>query len=393
MFSNPQFIKFYRERLPFILFVSLFVVSFLVPDKKLATNFFRVVVCVPVLFMFTKEKFRDFLSSVFVRLLAVSFLWTLLTLFWSPTDIIVNISGRILTSFLLAYLIFLVFNYDHAREELIPYLYIFLGLASMVLVVFNWDDITQLNRWEISYGILNHHAPLSWFFTTCALISFYKFLSCRKLWFLLPSLLFFVMVFLSQSRGGIVSLFSGILFLLAFKYGFSLKKLSLFTLVLAFLISTVLFFEIDFVKELVDRGSSGRFHIYKNFFETISVSLGVMLFGYGAGADTSNFVGSFEADHYHNFYLNTWYYTGFVGLFLVMLLVFYRFFVIYKSRELGVWDAPLFAILVAFLFDGGRWYGYPEAMMFSFFIPLVMANMKCQTSTSSTAINPQDSSP
>ena len=245
----------------------------------------------------------------------------------------------------------------------------------MVFVLYNWEGITELERRTISYGILDHHTPLSWFFATCAILALGHALKPNeqypRLLFVL-SLVFSAMVLLSQSRGGLVILLVGFIFVSANIFrSIPLKKI---VFILSGLVLTSLLIisaNIDFFVALIERGDAGRFTIYQNAWSAITTSPLTFFLGHGAGASTDNDMGSYVAAHYHNFYLNTWFLTGLAGLALNLLLFFTWFKELIITKSINPWDAVVLAMLVGFMFDGTRWYGYPESIMFSFFIPLI----------------------
>ena len=361
-------------KLPWLLIVLLFVSTFLLPDKKMVTNIYRVLVCIPVLFMVNLQDCKVFFKNKQFLLLSVLLLYTALTLLWSPPDKITNILGRLITTMLLVYLFFCLRRYDSSRLKKMPALYLVAGTISIVMILSNWEGLIAIDRWTLPYGVLDHHAPLSWFMAVCFIISIYSYFdsATHKVIYLVMSLLFSVLVFLSQSRGGILMLLLGLLICLYHFNRYKVIKVSLALLIVFLVVSS--FFGFDYVLELFARADAGRFVIYENAWHGISLRWFDFVFGHGAGSDTSNMIGSFEADHYHNLYLNTWYLTGLIGLILTLLVMFWRvIFILGKGGNYCLWDVIVVSMLVSFMFDGSRIYAYPSAMMFCFLIPLTLA--------------------
>ena len=377
-FNNTQNVLL--KTLPWFLLCTLFLSAAIIDNQKLVTNIFRVVVCIPIFFMLKIDDVKIFVGNRFFQLLIVLFIYTAISLFWSQSDKTVNILGRLLTTVILVYLIFLVYQYRPDNFQKFGELYLLAGLISIIAILTHWDGIQSLDRWSISYGVFNHHAPLAWYMATCALIALHASIQSDQNRQLKALLFFgfFVMVLLSQSRGGLVVLLFGIFFILFFcgckKKYFSIRFLSGCMLTVVATVLILHFVDSDYFKDLLERADAGRFYIYENAYNKITSNWFVFFFGHGAASLSDNMIGRFQADHYHNLYLNTWYFTGLLGLLLTLILLLWNFFILpIKGRIWSVWDAIVAAMLIGFLFDGSRIYGYPSAMMFCFIIPLVLS--------------------
>ena len=126
----------------------------------------------------------------------------------------------------------------------------------------------------------------------------------------------------------------------------------------------------DLFASLLTRGASNRFTIWQNWYDLWQGDVIKVFFGHGFGASTENMVNDRLMSHYHNFYLNTFFYVGTVGimLFFVWVISVVRSKAI-KNGDYMPWYPVLFGVMAGFMTDGDKLFNYPGALVFCFILP------------------------
>jgi len=195
----------------------------------------------------------------------------------------------------------------------------------------------------------------------------------RTLLWSFVTLAFFVTLIFAQARGGLLVFFAGVIaFFLVGKSYVNTRSVIMLTagLFLTAGVSGLLYPEMFL--SLLERGASGRFIIWQNWYDLWQGDAVRLVFGHGLGASTENINTEHNTviAHYHNFYLNTYFYGGMVG---IMMFFAWIFSVLrpqsIKTRDYLPWFPVLCGMLTGFLTDGDKLFNYPGAFTFCFILP------------------------
>ena len=377
-------LQLFREKMvihfPWIMLVLILIISVTINDKKLITNIYRVLACLPILFLIKVDDFKNLSCNKFNYLFMLLLGYTALTLGWNISDNTDNLAARLVTTFLFFYLIYLIVIYNPKKLFSIEKLYILSGFLFLIMVPFYNEIQNLLKVGGMTHSAFTHHSPLGWLLGTVTLICFYNYFFSdnkkNKYVYLSTTCLFLIATFINQSRGGILVATGGMvgIFFIGLNNKNMKKVLSLFIAALISISVLFVLFEPFFMK-LIARADAGRFVIYQNAWQAINESWLYFIFGHGASANPANYIGTFKAVNYHNLYLDTWFHSGLIGVTLLVLCVSYRLFsVIRKKTKHNVWDAVLLGIIIGTMTDGGRFYTYPGPLLLCLITPLLLSN-------------------
>lgn len=379
--SKSRFVEKYLWLLLPILFFILFV-----PENSTGiTNLYRLLIVLPLLFCARTIDIKALWDNSSARWMLLLCGWMLASLFFDGyiyKDL--KLFWRLLNFVGLFYLVFLYSRYHDSRISRVqPFLLLF-GVVGSVLILSDWQglryfDVNKNYYVESSRGIFDHHLEVGWAMALLGIVALNQFLGARngyKASLGAALFVFFsVVVLFVQARGGYVLFAVGSVLLLFFSPG----KRAQWTLVgstLLLMLSFILFRDelLTLWRHALDRGTAGRYPIWNNGVHALSESVWSLLFGHGLSANTENMVGNFQAAHFHNFFLNHTFYTGLIGLFLYLGLVFSALRKSFSSRQSVVWGVLVLAMQIAFITDGDRLVVNPSSMMLCFLFPLAMAS-------------------
>jgi hypothetical protein len=219
------------------------------------------------------------------------------------------------------------------------------------------DDIEFLRQYKQGLFRIPHIA--SYFFLFIFLVSINLYLSTRKLFFVIVSLLSFFVVYYIGSRAGFFAIF---IYFLAF---FFVGRLRLFIMMVFVLLFVV--YNVEYILDLTsgtyafqyasffytlmnDYERLSRFIIWESWYVGIS-SLNFLEFMFGSTfSDSLNHNYLFAGHHiwFHNDFFSVFYCFGFVGLFLLV----YSYFLIFGfiKKVYNVSDRTLFSYFSVFIF-------------------------------------------
>ncbi|WP_263081127.1 O-antigen ligase family protein [Endozoicomonas sp. Mp262] len=231
----------------------------------------------------------------------------------------------------------------------------------------------------MAFGAFFKPGPLAVFFSAAALMSLFLAGTKKNLSLVYIALMvvFFVCTIITQSRSGLLMFASGAIAYLLLER--SQKSLLIFLVVTALCtlsLATIYFYNPDPILDLWERKDAQRFLIYQNGFSMITESPLTTVIGHGLAIDKLIPYSSHFETHIHMLYMNIVFQTGLIGLLLFLFAVGWRFYnIIFKRTPYNSWDIILIGMLVAFLFDGNKFYVYPGGTMAAFLLPLFITNL------------------
>jgi O-antigen ligase len=367
------------------LLLLTFALTFFLPDRGAAKNLYRVLVALPVLLMLSVPVLKDFFANKSMRWFAAVSVYFSVTLIWSVDfRSIDNHLLRILSVWALAFLLYYLARFSPALFSRIDTVLVIFGAIWVVLLIADWESLWQVNpsfdRWKITRGAFSHHRHVGWMIAVFALLSIQRtFSKCptRYAWALV-SVVFVVVLFLAQARGGLLVFIAGLFtYFLIHSHHFNWRLVTTIVAGLSCIVGGIFILSPDLISSLVARGVAGRFSIWQNWISMWQETDIKMVFGYGLGASTENMIGSFTAKHFHNFYLNTIYYGGVVGFALTLGWFFSLAKFVYKEKALeSPWIPVVVGVFVGFMTDGDRLFNYPGAFTFCFILPAFCLSFK-----------------
>lgn len=378
------------------LLLLTFALTFFSPDRGAAGKLYRLFIALPALLMLSAPMITGLKEIKSVRWLALLSLYFLLSIFWSgEMASFDNHLLRILSVWGFVLLLYYISLYQPEMFERIDLVLLGFGLVWLCLVVADWDSLWNAhlhnNIISVSRGVFYHHRPVGWMLAVLSLLSLQRMFrkESRSLLWSPLTLVFFIALIFTQARGGLLVFFAG---LIAFCFSGQVNlRLRSIIIVIAGLLLTIgvsyVFFPEVFVR-LIERGTAGRFNIWQNWYNVWQGDVVKVVFGHGLGASAENIILKQNAlipvdkviPHYHNFYLNNFFYGGMVG---IMMLIAWVFSVLksknIKTKDYMPWFAVLCGTLTGFLTDGDKLFNYPGAFMFCFILPvfcIVFANQR-----------------
>jgi len=359
----------------------VFAVTFFWPDRKEATNVSRILLLSPVLLCLSWPVVRGVLKiSAFRWFAALSLFFSISMLWGAEASAIDNHLLRILSGWLLVFMLYCVACYRPESFARLDKVLVGFGLVWLVFLLTDWGSVWQTGPrfviHEVSRGVFNHHLQVGWMLAVLTLLAiqgvFRSKTLAAKTCMVTTSIVFFALLLLAQARGGLLVFFSGLLvwLFIYLRGGRWFGAAGLLAMLAGVGIAIRLFLP-ELYQSLIARGSAGRFHIWQNWFEIWQVSPAKVFLGYGLNSSPENSLGHFVAAHYHNFYLNTLFYGGLVGLALMFGWLFSSLRACFKSRQYtSPWFTVVIGMLAGFLTDGDKLFNYPGAMTFCFLLPM-----------------------
>jgi O-antigen ligase len=385
MFSLERIRENFYSQWSWWLLLLTFVLTFFVSDRSDAKNFYRVLVALPVLLMLSGSVLKGFFASNPIRWFTALSAYFAITILWSSE--IRTWDNHLLRILAVWGLAFLLYYLARFRPELflrIDKALVLFGLIWVVLLILDWSSLWQANptfdRWKITRGAFTHHLQVGWMLAVLSLLSMQRaFNKCSRPYaWAFASVVFFVVLFLAQARGGLLVFIAGLFtYLLVSCHRFNWRLVTIIIAALSCIIGGIFILSPDLFGSLVARGASGRFSIWQNWISMWQETDLKMVFGYGLGASTENQIGNYTAAHFHSFYLNTIYYGGVVGFVLTLGWFFSLAKLVYQEKMLeSPWVPVVVGMLAGFLTDGDKLFNYPGAFTLCFLLPVFCLSYK-----------------
>ncbi|AMO54712.1 hypothetical protein GZ77_24085 [Endozoicomonas montiporae] len=377
--SLPKPKELIIEKWSFYFLVIAIMAPSLIDYSKAVVNLYRVWLCLPILLFMRWQDIKGFYSNTFVKLFSLLSLYFVINLSWSEGNSIHNMATRILATYAFLLLVFCSAKYNSEKLKNFDIVYILSALTLLATVGLKWGGIgTHLE--DPVFGVYGNRNPVSWFLAGAAIAAFYRAVyTPLRLQFAAIFIVLGTCILLIASRGAILGASIGMAVIVLSKCLNSEKSKFYLLSSMGFIILSVLLVQIispDYISSLLGRGDSARFVIYSTAISKITSSPLTLIFGHGiASSARMTLENGLIMNNYHSVYLNMAFYGGMVALalfFACLLIRPYR--IITGASKLNQWDAIVFGIMVALLFDGHRIFEYPGGMLFAFILPLFMAN-------------------
>jgi len=386
--SVDQFREKFYTRWSWWLLLLTFALTFFSPDRGAANKLYRLFVALPALLMLSAPIITGLKEIKSVRWLAVLSLYLLISIFWSgEIDSFDNHLLRILSVWGFVLLLYYISLYRPEMFARIDLVLLGFGLVWLLLIVADWDSLWNARLHEnitsVSRGVFSHHRPVGWMLAVLSLLSLQRMSrkDSRSLLWSTLTLIFFIALVFTQARGGLLVFFAGLIaFCFSGQVNVRFRTIIIAIAGLLFTIGVSYVFYPEVFVRLIERGASGRFIIWQNWYDLWQGDVVKLIFGHGLGASAENSMGRHIIPHYHNFYLNTFFYGGMVGI----IAFFAWIFSVLRSKADKLkpytpWYPVLFGIMAGFLTDGDKLFNYPGAFTFCFILPafcIVFANKR-----------------
>lgn len=299
------------------------------------------------------------------------FVYTLLSVLWNSRGYSVNqFIFKCMGIYAVFILIFLICLYNEKKIPLIENLYLWIGTLCLMIAMWQSNmDIVFLDTLRVEGGY-NYHVYISWLAATLGLIllarkSSLSALECVLLCFYIYSIIY------SQSRGGLIALVCGYLFMLFLQDNPQReKKLILcvvLTLVFAFLFSPFS------MKKMIGKQFGERPRIWeKNIREEAHTMPGLVIGLPDEATTAAKAKKNTREPRYQSLYLGLAHQGGVIALLLygAMLLV-----VIYQGLRYATqtpWPYIVVGMSATMLVHGEAFFVDPSPLMTCLIIPLFM---------------------
>ncbi len=380
-----------------IVFYVCLAVIFLIDNSKIAVNSYRLLLLLPAL-IFLAFNFRTQIKVLLhypaVRWFLLYAGWMSLSLFWgNRPDKIENHLAAVLSA--LALIVPVIYFAHHRPSHLVilPLVYIVLGATALGLVLWHWQGWAKLDRYSLGHGVFDTHIRVGALAACIVFLSGFVLLNtprkgseyiiaalalCVGLWALMAS----------QSRGAVVLLGVAIaawLFLHPDRSYFRQqhrKKIGGIC-ILAFCLMGSTAWAINCYVQLlhIDRGSAGSFFsrglmdrnfVWENAWHQFIADPSRILWGFGWTSSAENTYNRFTANHYHSLYINTVFYSGFIGLTLLLAYLYHCIKAGLQNKRHEPWLYLVIGSMAAALFDMETLLVNPSAIMLTFLLPSLL---------------------
>lgn len=372
--------EFYHVKISMVSFILTVLITYLVPDRKSAVNTYIILVVIPVITMLSWDFVKGIITNTSMRWFAILSLYCLTSMLWGPSaDQIDNHLLRILGLWAFLFLLYGLARYHPDFFVGLDKVMIGCGAIWVLTLLINWESLWQsggpeFDLSQIPYGVFTHHVQIGWMLAALSLLSLQRATRHAEAYFywLGCGLFFFAVLICSQARGGYLVFGAG---LVAWVFmGSHLKKWKyLLTAVVALSgILLVVFMAVPgMFRSIWLRGSASRYEIWANWYDLWTSNACKAFFGYGLNHPTENFFGKHVIAHFHNFYLNSLFYVGIVGLVLIggWIVCAIRTYADGKSI-CPQWYPVVIGMLAGFMTDGDKIFNYPGAFVFCFILPV-----------------------
>jgi len=364
-----------REQYIWVLLPILFAICFINAHQAWATSQYRVFILLPTLFAFRISDWNHIWKNSVARWFLVLWLWMVITLLWDGLNHKdwqeLRKGIQVLALF---YLVYLVQRYQPSKAYLITKCFIWIGFLGALLIVKDWEGIkfigTSWHHQESSRGVFSHHVYVGWILASLTISAFYCAIKIEQngTFNVLLGLFYLTLTFFTQSRGGYLVLISGLLILLVLFVNCKkiLTPVTLLATAAVFLIFEPLISTA--LHNTIERGMSGRIELWLSGISAVRESVWVLVFGHGLSVSANVTVNGFEAEHFHNFFLNLTYYCGLIGLVIYIGLL--SQLVINFTVSKSLWGTVLIPMQAGFLVDGDSLFVSPSAIMLCIIVPI-----------------------
>jgi len=348
--------------------------------SKMVVNLYRILVMLPLLAycLMRPSLLNEINRNISAALFFTFWVFSYLSITWGPyTDLTTNLLGRGLSTYILLILIFLAAERPHAQHipSILQYWYLSAGTCGLIITMVSntlFPDIVIDNS-PFSFGVFNHYVFVSWLAGSLTVIALFN----QKLSFISKGLLvtfYLYCIVANQGRGGILIIASALFFAMLFYPAKNRLKAKLITLALATMTVLVLEFVLQnhYIASILGKGMNGRLFSWENCGIPVMQNMTNFIFGHGLSADPGIYMQGLPIRHCHSIYLNTLFYTGFIGFSLYVMLLLSCLKKGFRYCPEQPWPYLVVGCSVAFLVDANRFFVYPSALMVCFLVPLFL---------------------
>lgn len=344
-------------------------------------NFYYIAVLLPFFALLYKERGLGLSRSKIFLMVLIYLFYMCFTLFWADAVTVEDVYNCVRKSLLTLSFVCISVYLINTNSEFLPQVFKWSCLFSGLMAIF----------WIISfYYIDGHHGRVGSLggrnvptqagnvYALMALITWFcfifkiKILSYRFLLYCCVGLSLFAFVFLTGSRGPLLSFASILLFCSLLVYT---KKSLVVSGCFALLVTGLFLFKIFDFSSLLKRGSSFRPTIWWQSFD-LWLAKPILGYGYGGGRPDIVFGNNYIANHSHNVFISNALDGGLLSvLVLVFMLVLSGYWTLCyfkKQHDITPFALVLFAV-VSNLTDGRTLIMSPGFQWLCFWLPISIA--------------------
>jgi hypothetical protein len=341
---------------------------FLLPDNVALNKTFYILVAPLTLFALAAPDYTRLWRHTTLRWIAVFIAFMTLSAAWTSGE--PAQSPRALLSFGASTLIFvlLICACDLNWLDKLHAWCASIATLHVCVIVIAWYTAHAIAEPLEGIGRLDHPLELASVYASVAAMSWVRYtqLPCaRRSPYLIAVAACVVAILLTGRRGPLLAF--GVVGLLAVAYQRSAHAAKL---IVALLIgcSVLLLLEPVLMDQLLERGTSLRPTIWTDGWQRIRDN-GAWMFGNGSGASTALEVGDFAVRHYHDIFLSTLFYGGFVGITLLCGMLAATLIDGLRVPASQPWLAAFCVGVGCLLTNGDRLVIHPHPVWLYFWLP------------------------
>ena len=366
---------------------------FIFPSSRFHSNFFYVAIAFPflILILMKKINLKLFFSNRIFLLSTIFLVYMFFTLFWANNYEMSDFFkyGRRVFYILIfiAVTIYLFQTYPNLFQKLLMLL---CWTAAIVALGYFWVYYRRHILWVMrlhGYGQLNNPVLASSTYGFIIIASVHLLFQQHdikmKFFYMGISLVFFIYMLLTKSRGPLLALFVTMIVWLIIVWMVprqninirqNIKNMKWVILPLIAAAGLVWLMNPEFIKSFSSRGFSYRFEIWQKILAQITES---PWFGHGLNAKAQTIMSDRKMIiHPHSIYLSTTFYGGIVGLLLLVAMlgfaVWTGFVQVRRPQKFLVISLLLFGAL-CMVTDGNTLINHPRPFWIFFWFPIAVA--------------------
>jgi O-antigen ligase len=354
----------------------LFIISFFAaPNNKILNKFYFFMVLPTAVLSLRLADYRWLYKLILLRYLLLLLAYLCLSLCWSS----IIPGGKphpqeyIFQSLYILYFVIIIIITAQYRDNWLAWLGPGLALiVTMHIIVVSWIWYSAhpfTVRME-GLGRLNNPLELASIYAAVAAFCSLSYLKGRDKMshvYLVPFFVSLGGIVLTRSRGPLLAI---VLVTLGASLLIRNQRSKYLIALIVFIGLACLAIEPNLLYSLSERGASFRPEIWKAGWPRIMES---WIFGHGIATSSKVIIdGQTQFNHYHNIILSTWFYSGIIGILLLVILISKT--IIYGLRNSSAWPwvSAFIAGSLCLLTNGDKLIIHPYQLWLYFWLPLAM---------------------
>ncbi len=355
-----------------LLFIMIF---FVAPNNKILNKFYSVMVLPTAVLSLRLADYRWLYKLILLRYLVLLLAYLCLSLCWS--NIIPggkpHAQEYIFQSLYILYFVIIIIITAQYRDNWLAWLGPGLALIvtmHVMVVSWIWYSAHPLTVRMDGLGRLNNPLELASIYAAVAAFCSLSYIRGRDKMsyaYLVPFFVSLWGIILTRSRGPLIAI-------LLVTIGTSLlirNQRSKYLIVLILLIGLAcLAIESNLLYSLSERGTSFRPEIWEKGWPRIMES---WIFGHGIATPSKVIInGQTQFNHYHNIILSTWFYSGIIGILLLLIVISETIIHGLRNSSAWPWVSAFIAGSICLSTNGDKLIINPYPLWLYFWLPLAM---------------------